>query len=199
VGLPSSAGRSSLTYLGYKDTPAHANPAVWGPLPVAGHEFVRDQRCQTCHLDGGAANPIDELRLRRDPEWLIAHARDPQVIAPGLREPPLGGMNDGQARSIASYMRKVRVGVPVPAMSADTRLASLVIGRYCANCHMVDGEGGSVGPDLSRIGSRHDAQWLKDWITQPDAVDPVANMPAFGEVLSANEMTVIVSYLTARK
>jgi cbb3-type cytochrome oxidase cytochrome c subunit len=84
-------------------------------------------------------------------------------------------------------------------MSAETHLASLVIGRYCANCHMVDGEGGSVGPDLSRIGSRHDAQWLKDWITQPDAVDPVANMPAFGEVLSANEMTVIVNYLAARK
>jgi ubiquinol-cytochrome c reductase cytochrome b subunit len=188
-----------FTYLGYKDTPAHANPSVWGPLPIAGHEFVRDQRCLTCHVDGGAANPIDELRLRRDPEWLIAHVRDPQVIAPGLREPPLGGMNDGQARSIASYMRKVRVGVSIPAMNADTRLASLVVGRYCANCHMVDGEGGSVGPDLSRIGSRHDAAWLRDWITQPDAVDPVANMPAFGEVLSPNEMRVIVNYLAARK
>ena len=160
---------------------------------------MRDERCLTCHVDGGAANPVDEVRLRRDPEWLIAHVRDPIVIAPGLREPPLGGMNDGQARSIASYMRKVGAGVPLPAMSAETRLASVVMGRYCANCHMMDGEGESVGPDLTGIGSRHDAAWLRDWITQPDAVDPVANMPAFGEVLSANEMTVIVNYLAANK
>ena len=188
-----------LTYLGYKETPAHADQSVWGPLPIAGHEFVRDERCLTCHVDGGAANPIDELRLRRDPEWLVAHVRDPLVIAPGLREPPLGGMNDGQARSIVSYMRKVRVGVAVPAMSAETRLASVVMGRYCANCHLMDGEGGSVGPDLTGIGSRHDAGWLREWITQPDAVDPAANMPAFGEVLSAKEMTVIVNYLAASK
>jgi hypothetical protein len=36
-------------------------------------------------------------------------------------------------------------------------------------------------------------------IIQSDAVDPLANMPAFGEVLSANEMTVISNYLASRK
>ena len=188
-----------LTYLGYKDTPAHADPAVWGPLPLAGHEFVKDDRCLTCHVDGGAAGPFEDLRLRRDPEWLIAHARDPQMIAPGLREPPRGGMSDGQARSIASYMKKVRAGVAVPAVDDETRIASRVIGRYCANCHIIDGEGSSIGPDLTRIGAQRDAQYLHDWITQPDAVDPLANMPAFGEVLTPDEMTVVVKYLAARK
>jgi ubiquinol-cytochrome c reductase cytochrome b subunit len=188
-----------LTYLGYKDTPAHANPSVWGPLPIAGHEFVRDGRCVTCHVDGGAASPVTNLRLNRDPEWLIGHVRDPLVIAPGLRERPPGGMNDGQARSIVSYLRKVRVGVPVPDLPAETRLASLVIGRHCASCHMVDGEGGAVGPDLTRVGGRQNASWLRDWITQPDAVDPAANMPAFGEALTESEMTAIVNYFAARK
>jgi ubiquinol-cytochrome c reductase cytochrome b subunit len=188
-----------LTYLGYKDTPAHADPAVWGPLPIAGREFVNDQRCLACHVDGGAAGPFEELRLRRDPEWLIAHARDPQMIAPGLREPPRGGMSDGQARSIASYVRKLRAGVAGPAIDEATRLASLVIGRSCANCHMIDGEGGSIGPDLTRAGAQRDAKWLHDWITQPDAVDPIANMPAFGEVLTEREMTAVVNYLAARK
>jgi ubiquinol-cytochrome c reductase cytochrome b subunit len=188
-----------LTYLGYKDTPAHADPAVWGPLPLAGHEFVKDDRCLTCHVDGGAAGPFEDLRLRRDPEWLIAHARDPQMIAPGLREPPRGGMSDGQARSIASYMKKVRAGVAVPAVDDETRVASRVIGRYCANCHMIDGEGSAIGPDLTRIGAQRDAKYLHDWITQPDAVDPLANMPAFGEVLTPEEMAVTVKYLAARK
>ena len=188
-----------LTYLGYKDTPAHANPAVWGPLPLAGHEFVKDQRCLTCHVDGGAAGPFEDLRLRRDPEWLIAHVRDPQMIAPGLREPPRGGMSDGQARSIASYMKKVRAGVAVPAVDEKTRVASRVIGRYCASCHMIDGEGSAIGPDLTRVGAQRDAKWLHEWITQPDAVEPAASMPAFGEVLTEQEMMVIVEYLAARK
>ena len=99
-----------LTYLGYKDTPAHANPSVWGPLPIAGHEFVQ------------------RSALRDLPSWAAPRTRSTSCVSAGtgmadlararsasdrprLREPPLGGMNDGQARSIASYMRKVRVGV----------------------------------------------------------------------------------------
>ena len=108
-------------------------------------------------------------------------------------------MSDGQARSIASYMKKVRAGVAVPVVDDETRIASRVIGRYCANCHMIDGEGSSIGPDLTRIGAQRDAQYLHDWITQPDAVDPLANMPAFGEVLTPEEMAVTVKYLAARK
>jgi cytochrome c oxidase subunit 2 len=77
--------------------------------------------------------------------------------------------------------------------------ASVVFGRYCASCHMIDGEGGAVGPDLTRVGARHDAAWLKPWIIQPDAVDPAANMPAFGEVLNDADMNAIVMYLAARK
>jgi mono/diheme cytochrome c family protein len=41
--------------------------------------------------------------------------------------------------------------------------------------------------------------WLHEWITQPDAVDPAANMPAFGEALKPEEMTIVVKYLAARK
>ena len=74
-----------------------------------------------------------------------------------------------------------------------------MIGRYCANCHMVDGEGGSVGPDLTRIGGRHDAAWLRDWITQPDAVDPAATCRRSARCSRPSEMTAIVNYLAARK
>src|SRR5687767_1345361 len=45
----------SLTYLGLKDSPAHADPSRWGPLSLAGREFVRDDRCTKCHRRGGAA------------------------------------------------------------------------------------------------------------------------------------------------
>jgi hypothetical protein len=41
--------------------------------------------------------------------------------------------------------------------------------------------------------------WLRDWITEPEAVDPFANMPAFGGTLSEPEMTALVEYLARRK
>ena len=124
-------GVVSLTYLGLKDSPAHADPSQWGPLSLSGREFVEDKRCTTCHRVGGAANPIADTRLRRDPEWLLAHVPDPEIIAPGLRKPPVGGMRESQARSILSYLQKVRAGGNAPAPTGETRTAVLVLGRWC--------------------------------------------------------------------
>jgi mono/diheme cytochrome c family protein len=188
-----------LTYLGYKDTPAHADPSIWGPLPLAGQTFMRDERCQACHTAGGKAAVLEDIRISRDPEWIVAHARDPEVIAPGSREPPRGGMSEGQARSVLSYMRKRRAGVQPPKVPEQTRVMSLIIGRYCSNCHTIDGEGGSAAPDLSRVGAARDPQWLRMWITNPEEVDPFANMPAFGDTLTPKEMTALIQFLAQRK
>ena len=188
-----------LTYLGYKDTPAHADPSHWSPLALAGKDFATDPRCVACHRPGGAANPVPEIRPRHDQEWLLSHARDPQVIAPGIRLPPSGGLTPGQAYSIAAYMRKVRVGVEPPTPSTGERQAALVLGTHCATCHMIDGEGAAGGPDLSRIGAERQATWLRAWISNPESVDQFASMPAFGTVLTEAQMTSIVNYLAARK
>jgi ubiquinol-cytochrome c reductase cytochrome b subunit len=188
-----------LTYLGYKDTPAHHRLDYWTPLAVAGREIAQDQRCATCHVAGGAANPIVDMRVRHDPEWLFSHVKDPQVIAPGLRPAPTGGMGDSHARSIIAYMRKVRAGAPPPVLPASEHTATLVLGRYCAACHMIDGEGTSIAPDLTHVGATRDAAWLREWISSPEDVDIGASMPAFGAILSDDELTAIVGYLAARK
>ena len=88
---------------------------------------------------------------------------------------------------------------PPPQQDPDTHIAAPVLGRYCATCHMIDGEGSPGAPDLTNIGAKHDAQWLKDWITAPDEVDPAANMPAFGSALTTEQMAVLVRYLARRK
>jgi mono/diheme cytochrome c family protein len=65
---------------------------------------------------------------------------------------------------------------------------------------VVDGEGdGSAGGDLSHIGRKHDAAWLREWISDPATIDELAEMPAFGDRLSDEEMDAVVSYLAARK
>ena len=79
------------------------------------------------------------------------------------------------------------------------RTVALVYGRYCANCHTIDGEGGNQGPDLTRAGEKRDTKWLRDWISDPEAMDPLADMPAFGDRLTPEELTALANYLAARK
>ena len=195
------AGVVALTWLGLRDSPAHADPSRWSTLAIAGAEFAQDARCVSCHRTGGAANPIADTRTRRGPEWLMAHIADPETIAPGSRRPPPGGMNSSQARSIVSYMRKLRAGgsTAPPTLSPEVHTATVVYGRYCANCHTLDGEGGNQGPDLTRAAKERDAKWLHEWINDPGAVDPLADMPAFGDRLTAAEMEALVSFLAQRK
>jgi len=188
-----------LTYLGYRDTPAQADPSMWGPLPLAGKAFVEDTRCTSCHRPGGAAGLLPETRIRRDPDWIVAHVRDPILIDPGSREPPKGGMSEGQARAVLSYMRKVRAGVSAPEVPPQLATVSLVIGRYCANCHAIDGDGASSAPDLTHVGATRDFEWLRQWLSNPEEVDSFATMPAFGTALTDEEMTALAAYLAQRR
>jgi ubiquinol-cytochrome c reductase cytochrome b subunit len=193
-------GVTGLTVMGLRDTPGHSVSEGWSPLAIAGSDFVRDARCTSCHRSGGASSEITTLPMRRDPEWLLSHVRDPLIIGPGLRDPAPGAMTVGQARSVLSYTRRVRAGAfQPPQQDAGTMTASLVLGRYCATCHMIDGEGSPGAPDLTHAGASRDAQWLKDWISAPDEIDAGANMPGFANFLSEPEMSALVNYLAARK
>jgi ubiquinol-cytochrome c reductase cytochrome b subunit len=190
----------SLTWLGLQDSPVHADPDQWGPIAIAGRELSTDERCVTCHTVGGAANVLASTRLRRDPEWLLSHVQDPEIIAPGRRQPPPGGMNTLSGRAVLVYMHKVRAGSKGPGVTAGIATASRVFATRCANCHVIDGEGdGAAGGDLSKVGAEHDAKWLREWITDPAAIDELAEMPAFGDRLSEDEMDSIVGYLARRK
>jgi len=109
-------------------------------------------------------------------------------------------MTPSQAQSILSYMRTIRAGgIPPPSLEGEAHVATIVLGTYCANCHMIDGNGRHEGPDLTQAGEKRDSKWLRAWISDPEAVDPDAQMPSFGDRLSPEELTAVVNYLAARK
>ncbi|MFQ5449619.1 MAG: c-type cytochrome [Nitrospinaceae bacterium] len=65
--------------------------------------------------------------------------------------------------------------------------------KSCFACHQVDGEGGSVGPELSRAGYWYRPEWIYAWIRNPQAYKPTTVMPNMG--LQPETAKVIAAYL----
>lgn len=72
-----------------------------------------------------------------------------------------------------------------------------VFKNYCSSCHKINGQGGEVGPDLSKIGSYKEKSWLQRWIKNPKAVKPETRMPVVG--LTEDQINDVSDYLTTLK
>jgi putative heme-binding domain-containing protein len=87
---------------------------------------------------------------------------------PGTRMPATS-LSDHQLREIVAYVRSLAGGVRV-AIGGDAQAGEkLFVGKGgCTKCHMIRGEGGSLGPDLTHIGSQRAPNHLRTSILQPD-------------------------------
>lgn len=190
-------GIASLTTLGWRDRPVTFADSQWSPREIGGRILASNRGCLRCHSDSGLADPLEQTATGRGPEWISGHITDPEMIAPGLREPP-AVVTDREAAAIVAYVHQLSRR-PYPGFSPHVETASTVFARFCVGCHKLDGDGGTDGPDLSHAGKKHDVNALRLWITDPEAVNPDAEMPKFGRRLSASELDAIAGYLAARK
>lgn len=98
-----------------------------------------------------------------------------------------------------------QAGPAAAGSGADDAGRRLFEGYGCAGCHTVRGhfEGGAIGPDLTRLGSRRtlaaatlpmDAPALADFIRDPGATKPGSRMPAFPH-MTPEDAQAIAGYL----
>jgi cytochrome c oxidase cbb3-type subunit III len=75
---------------------------------------------------------------------------------------------------MVAYVRQLsRQGAPEPA-TGDLAAGALVYQKNgCASCHSIDGKGGALGPDLSDIGAKRAAPYLRQSIMEPNADIPL--------------------------
>lgn len=63
----------------------------------------------------------------------------------------------------------------------------------CYGCHTAEGMGTPIGPDLSRIGAKHNETYLTRWLRDPSAQRPSAHMPKLQ--LTETEVQALAAYL----
>ena len=159
--------------------------------------MVQKANCARCHSESGVSEPLEGLPSTRAPEWVSGHVLDPEMIALGLREPPVV-VHEREVAAMVAFARRASVQ-PYPGFPPQIETVAAVFARYCVGCHKIDGDGGTDGPDLSHEGKKHDAATLRRWIVDPELVDPDAEMPSFGDRLTAAQLDAVSAFLAARK
>ncbi len=140
----------------------------------------------------------------------------PNVLTGGI------GFSDAETLAVIAYLQSsgggaVTVEIPSDAAVEDDDDEDDGEGRElfespeeiieemaCGACHLIAGEEGDMGPDLSAIGATRDASYLRRSILDPDA--DIAEgfeegmMPAdYGEQMFASELELLVDYLAGLK
>jgi putative heme-binding domain-containing protein len=98
---------------------------------------------------------------------------------PGTGMPMTWQMNDEEIAQVAGYVRELGKVAPAVVLGDPTRGRSLYAANACATCHIIQGQGRGVGPELSDIGVRRGVPYLREAIVDPGAALPVGPPPPF--------------------
>jgi ubiquinol-cytochrome c reductase cytochrome b subunit len=102
----------------------------------------------------------------------------------------LGGI--GALTALAAFSDRAAVAYLLnPAVRAG---ALIYAENDCASCHKIRGEGSASGPDLSFIGKTREVEWMKQYIHNPDSLNPDSTMPPF-KGLTEEELDQLTVYL----
>ena len=140
-------------------------------------EFEFRANCAFCHglgARGGGRGP-DLTRVQKKHGNSDADLfRTINGGVPGTAMPPNGatqqgvGMTEEEIWQVISYIRSVEVKASAPQTGNAARGKELFNGSaVCATCHMIQGKGGRLGPDLTATGSSRSTEYIVDSVRNP--------------------------------
>lgn len=184
---------------------AHATPETfdliidsWNQIgasvrPVALQLLLRRTNSLQKLLDAMQRGDIAHSMLSVDWRVRLLRHRDQQIAAQAAKL--FGGAVSANRQQVAAKYQ------PALTLSADVKRGQQIFRRVCAACHMVDGDGKSVGPDLSDTRNRSSLALLHDILDPNDKVEPRFNSYTLltvdgqvftGLVESENEQSVVL-------
>jgi cytochrome c oxidase cbb3-type subunit III len=140
-------------------------------------EFQFRINCAFCHGLGARGGG-------RGPDLTRAHKRHGDSDADlfntinngvaGTAMPPNGstgqgvGMTNEEIWQVITYLRSVQVKAPAKPLGDAVHGKQLFYGdANCSGCHMVQGKGGRLGPNLTAVGGMRTAEYIVDSVRNP--------------------------------
>ncbi len=188
-------------------TAAHTRQAgsqsAGGANAAKAGEFEFRINCAFCHglgARGGGRGP-DLTRARK--RHANSDAELFRVISngiPGTAMPANGtngqgvGMTDEEIWQLVAYICSVEVKAPVVPAGNAAHGKELFFGDgNCAGCHMVQGKGGRLGPDLTGVAGTRTIEAITDSVRNPSRRLAQGLMEATKEFAQEYETTTVVT------
>ncbi len=133
---------------------------------------IFESQCALCHgqTGGGGRGPaLNRPKLDRAPD---EPALRKFISEGGGDMPGAWQLHEDELTSVAAYVRTLGAMPPEMVPGDAPNGARVYAGSGCANCHMVRGTGAGFGPELTAIGSRRSAAFLRQTILKPAATLP---------------------------
>ena len=146
-----------------------------GPDDINAGKRIFATHCAWCHgADGvGGSGPSLQrsvLRHARQDTDLVAIVRNgiPGTEMPGSQL----WMTETMGWRTAAYVRSLGRARREPIRGDAQRGAAVYEAKACQTCHVLNGRGTAVGPELTRIGALRGATYLREAMVQPEAARP---------------------------
>lgn len=149
-------------------------PRLPSPTDANAGKQVFDSQCAWCHGTDGEGGTGPNLRGR------MRYATDVKSIAdlvlngiPGTEMPSFRSpLTERSIQQVATYVGSLSRNAARPVPGNAQHGAALYQSNGCASCHVVNGAGGVLGPELTAIGSRRGGPYLREALVKPEASHP---------------------------
>jgi putative heme-binding domain-containing protein len=159
--------------------PVTTNPRAGDATAINGGKNIYRGRCGVCHgIDAKGYRGSDLT----SGDW-VHGGSDAQIFktiqsgVPGTEMPANGNMSDDEIWMVIAYLRTLGNAGGAAVERGDAANGDRVFWARdkgnCSQCHMVNGRGGRIGPNLSRIGAARSVAALEREIRKPNDVIPV--------------------------
>jgi mono/diheme cytochrome c family protein len=195
--IPPGSDRPGFVLQKSYETVRLANPGVTAHV---GEDVFLSLNCIACHQQSSIVEWEDKNApdlgfegARVTTEWLRSYLGKPEPIRPfgfypgsGSRHPDFL-LSESEVERLTQHLLEQKGGADYPPQSFEPeellrfsmeKAEDLLQDKLpCLGCHRLGGEGGRIGPDLSSLRTRLQADFVYQIISDPQAVMPETVMP----------------------